>query len=186
MSQIMESALEEAKATVADEGIFAPDQISALHKFADCLAFIGGARVPMKSVLPDFLRPEAQQCEACGGDRSLGEMVSTEDDCWLCKLCFDGIARGENPNHDSIIAVIGTVVNCGTPNCTSCNRTADKILDALRRSGLAVVPVEPTGAMKTAGHMTYLKHVGGCYIDGPTAGHVYKAMIAAAQGGVGE
>lgn len=64
-------------------------------------------------------------------------------------------------------------------------RRASKALAALARleaqqaEGWRLVPVEPTGPMRTAGHRNGLDQ-GISYFDGPMAGSIYSAMLSAA------
>jgi hypothetical protein len=68
---------------------------------------------------------------------------------------------------------------CGDPPCSrfddnlcdECAGSAKAVLDAFRETGLVLVPVEPTDAMRLAGVQSFGE-----------VGSIYRAMIAAAQG----
>jgi len=54
---------------------------------------------------------------------------------------------------------------------------AEAALSAIEQAGMVVVPVEPTGEMKTAGHVNMIRAEPGFYFDGPMASICYRAMI---------
>lgn len=85
---------------------------------------------------------------------------------------------------EAMASALGELITLNPPNDTVMLTSAQVTLDALKANGFAVVPVEVSEAMAYKGLMA----LHGCGLGVVGAGetdihYIYRAMIAAAQGG---